>query len=506
MEANLHQWQRVLNGTHARLNSKALASIIVKLSESGTIRSRWIKNFDKQTLIRLITSTNQHYEDFSFDVLERAALQQSHSSPTNLALLLQKVQAAHSTLKLSDKHRVQLRQWLSSSTTQDEIIKHITNWNVLQSNQLDKAKLELALSRYHHALWKHMTTELQNKDKLAIWINRLTVHQHFEMFAQQRSEFMPVVISLYQALVFSLGNTPEWKQAFWRVIYHRLLIQGFTGTASQLLQLVLHDLTHYPAIVSELGADSANDKTKQLVAKINVSRQSILFPMLAALSRATSTAKVNTPAAPAGLERSQPQVQRLCDAIEPRRAENAAKPLLWRDPNEEERITSEPISINNAGLVLSSTYIPTLFQRLKLTEGKAFISEKTKFQALFCLQYMVDGRSEAPEYLLTLNKLLCGIPLSTPIPNQIDLPDGAMSMIDGLLTAMISHWSALGSTSVEGLRTTFLLREGQLLQAEKQWQLNVLPGPFDMLLDQIPWSFQTIKYPWMDKPLFVTWR
>ncbi|MGY0615928.1 contractile injection system tape measure protein [Vibrio sp. FJH11] len=719
MDANSDQWQHVLKGNLARLDPKALACVIVRLSESNTIRSRWIKNFDEKTLIKLIALTNQQYEAFTFDVLsvrswiveavhyltnnsktsvrssvdrlvwqwlfnavlsrivqpfsaeaalnsllrmlakhyeieitelaqamlrtdksntsqfngsqilvvnlrnvlEYSALQQSHSSPTDLVSLLQKVQTANSTLKLNDKRRLQLREWilekasaetasilrndlqsiqnitahiaptpqsvesflpalcylidhleipvqwlyqhllsphrpttvhswldalvrqlkrrragfseqqcsetvhslierasakdiplaqrqrwLSASTTQDETIKHITNWDVLQSNQLDDDRLELALSRYHHALWKHLTTELQNKDKLVSWIDRLAVHQHFEMFAQQRSEFMPVVISLYQALVFSLGNTPEWKQAFWCVIYHRLLLQGFTGAASQLLQLILNDLTHYPAIVSELGTDNTNDKTKQLASKINVSRQSILVPMLEALSRATSKAKLNTPAAPVELDRSQPQVQRLYDAIEPRRSENVNKPLLWKDQNEKERNTSEPITINNAGLVLSSTYIPTLFQRLNLTDGKAFISEKTKFQALFCLQYMVDGRSEAPEYLLTLNKLLCGVPLSTPIPNQIDLPDGAMSMIDGLLTAMISHWSALGSTSIEGLRTTFLLREGRLLEEEKQWQLNVISGAFDMLLDQIPWSFQTIKYPWMDKPLFVTWR
>ncbi|MFZ5839180.1 MAG: contractile injection system tape measure protein, partial [Pseudomonadota bacterium] len=80
------------------------------------------------------------------------------------------------------------------------------------------------------------------------------------------------------------------------------------------------------------------------------------------------------------------------------------------------------------------------------------------------------------------------------------------SIIDGLLNAIISHWNSLGSTSIEGLRTTFIQREGQLLDEEKQWQLSVIPGAFDMLLDQIPWSFQTIKFPWMDKPLFVTWR
>ncbi|MCF7483158.1 hypothetical protein L3V31_15705 [Vibrio sp. J1-1] len=406
----------------------------------------------------------------------------------------------------TDLSSSQRQLWLSASLSQDETITHITNWDFLQSSQFDEAKLELALSRHHHALWTRLSAELLNPEKLTSWIDRLTDHYHFQVFAQQRNEFVPVMVSLYQALSVLMGKTQKWRQVFWRVIYHRLLLQGSMGSTAQLLHLVLDDLTAYPAIVSKHEVDDKIDKTKQLAEKLNLSRQSTLFPLLEEISRNTSTKKLTTPDQPAGLDRSQPQVQRLYNAIEPRRSEIKSKPLLWKDPNEKESKTSEPISINNAGLVIASTYIPTLFQRLNLTDGKAFVSEAAKYQALFCLQYMVDGRSKAPEYVLPLNKILCGIPISTPIPSQVDLPNGAVSMIDGLLNAIISHWSALGSTSIEGLRTTFIQREGQLLDEEKQWQLSVIPGAFDMLLDQIPWSFQTIKFPWMDKPLFVMWR
>ncbi len=398
----------------------------------------------------------------------------------------------------------------SASSTQNDTSAQITNWDFLQSSQFDETKLELALNLDHHALWTRLSAELLNPEKLASWIDGLTDHYHFQVFAKQYTNFVPVMVSLYQAFSVLMGNTQKWKWVFWRVIYHRLLLQGITASAVQLLHVVLNDLTAYPVIMDKLEDDDKSDKTKQLAEKLNLPRQSTLFPLLEEISRNTSTLKLTAPAPPAGLDRSQPQVQRLFSSIEnvaePSRSERKSKPLLWKDPNEKENKKSEPISINNAGLVLASTYIPTLFQRLNLTDGKVFGSEKAKYQALFCLQYLVDGRSDAPEYLLPLNKILCGIPISTPIPSQVDLPSGAISIIDGLLHAIISHWNSLGSTSIEGLRTTFIQREGQLLDEEKQWQLSVIPGAFDMLLDQIPWSFQTIKFPWMDKPLFVTWR
>jgi hypothetical protein len=34
----------------------------------------------------------------------------------------------------------------------------------------------------------------------------------------------------------------------------------------------------------------------------------------------------------------------------------------------------------------------------------------------------------------------------------------------------------------------------------------VAPGPFDMLMDRLPWSFSLIRYPWMEEPLHVTWQ
>jgi hypothetical protein len=90
------------------------------------------------------------------------------------------------------------------------------------------------------------------------------------------------------------------------------------------------------------------------------------------------------------------------------------------------------------------------------------------------------------------------------------LSEATRATLDGLLQAVIAHWRALGSTSPDGLRQTFLQREGRLTheraEAGQHWQLAVKSGPFDMLLDRLPWSYSTIKLPWMHEVLYVDWR
>ena len=71
---------------------------------------------------------------------------------------------------------------------------------------------------------------------------------------------------------------------------------------------------------------------------------------------------------------------------------------------------------------------------------------------------------------------------------------------------MIDNWKVLGNTSVAGLRETFLQRQGRLQLRDDAWRLRVEPKAFDMLLDQLPWGFSTIKYPWMERAIYVEWR
>lgn len=166
----------------------------------------------------------------------------------------------------------------------------------------------------------------------------------------------------------------------------------------------------------------------------------------------------------------------------------------------------EPISISNAGLVLAAPYIPRLFTMLGLTSDGVFKQPEDAHRAIHLLQYMVNGNTQTAEYQLVLNKLLCGIKIATPVPYQVEISEQEKVTIDSMLIAIIQHWKALGCTSKKGLQQTFVQRDGTLICQEEAWSLTVEQSTFDMLLDQIPWSYSLIKFPWMEQPLHVQWR
>ncbi len=168
--------------------------------------------------------------------------------------------------------------------------------------------------------------------------------------------------------------------------------------------------------------------------------------------------------------------------------------------------TGMAVYIKNAGQVLLAPYLPTLFKRLGLIEGGAFVNSAASARAVHALQYMVDGVGDAPEYMMVLNKLICGVASAQPVVRNIQLNDDEKQLIDGLLVAVIEKWKGIGNTSVDGLRDSFLKREGRLYTKDDQWHLQIESRSYDMLLDSLPWSYATIKYSWMPRVIYVEWR
>lgn len=166
----------------------------------------------------------------------------------------------------------------------------------------------------------------------------------------------------------------------------------------------------------------------------------------------------------------------------------------------------ERIALGNAGMVLMAPYLPRLFGMLGLVADGAFIDRDAAERAVHLLQFAVSGESSTPEYALPLNKLLCGLALDAPVAAGIDLTVAERETIEGLLEALIAAWSALGRTSIEGLRQSFLMRGGELALGPQGWELTVAHGPFDMLMDRLPWSFSIVRFGWMPTPLHVTWH
>ncbi|HRF39189.1 MAG TPA: contractile injection system tape measure protein, partial [Saprospiraceae bacterium] len=70
----------------------------------------------------------------------------------------------------------------------------------------------------------------------------------------------------------------------------------------------------------------------------------------------------------------------------------------------------------------------------------------------------------------------------------------------------IDNWGALGSTSPDGLRGNFLVRDGKLTRTDLGRLLQVEAQSYDLLLDRLPWGINMVKLPWMEDMLFVEWR
>ena len=162
--------------------------------------------------------------------------------------------------------------------------------------------------------------------------------------------------------------------------------------------------------------------------------------------------------------------------------------------------------IKNAGLVLLHPFLLRLFQKLELLEDTNFKDFNCQSKALLLLQFLATGKEVIPEYEMQLPKFLCGMPANLPIDHFIRLSKTEKEELSNLLKAVIENWGALGSTSPEGLREGFLVRDGKLMKNDSGWKLIVESKTIDILLDKLPWGISIIKLPWMDEHLKVAWR
>ncbi len=171
--------------------------------------------------------------------------------------------------------------------------------------------------------------------------------------------------------------------------------------------------------------------------------------------------------------------------------------------------SDDAIFIGNAGLILFGPYLPTLFDRLGLLsetdKGPRIVDPDAMSRGVHLLQYLVDGRCDAPEPELVLNKLLCGLPTAQPIAASIEPGADDIAICDGLIAAVIANWPILGNASPAALRETFLQREGRLIHGADRWDLRVQRRTVDVLVDQLPWSIATLYHRWMSEAVHVTW-
>ncbi|WP_055442540.1 contractile injection system tape measure protein [Lacinutrix himadriensis] len=168
-------------------------------------------------------------------------------------------------------------------------------------------------------------------------------------------------------------------------------------------------------------------------------------------------------------------------------------------------IIKEGVSVANSGLVLLSGYFSMLFEKLDLTTNNSFINMESQLKAVHFVQYLATGMEQTQESYLAFNKVLCGISITTPIQDAIEISEDQKKLMDGLIGAAINQWPAIGETSIDGFRGNWLVREGMLKEEQDYWELTVEKKAYDLLIHKSPFNFSKINFPWMLKPLRVNW-
>ena len=164
-----------------------------------------------------------------------------------------------------------------------------------------------------------------------------------------------------------------------------------------------------------------------------------------------------------------------------------------------------PISIGHAGLVILQVFIERYFERLGLIENGGFVDTNAQCEAVLFFNYMATCDFYTEEQHLVLNKLLCGLAVTSAVEPGMDTNGESEEIANSLIEAMIQYWSAIGSSSIDGFRGNWLVRQGSMRELADHWELIVETKPYDLLLQQAPVSYSIIKHPWMPKPIQVSW-
>lgn len=187
-----------------------------------------------------------------------------------------------------------------------------------------------------------------------------------------------------------------------------------------------------------------------------------------------------------------------------RSARPLRRPAPERPRHRLEADAEEPIFVTNAGLVLVAPFFPTYFQMCGLLENGKFKEPAAAWRAIHLVQFLVTFNATAFEHTLTLNKVMCGVGISEPVPAAVGLSEAEQQAGRDLLAQAIRHWGRV-TLSIEGFRDSFLWRPGKLQRLRDGWKLVVERRAYDLLLTSVPWSFGVLKTAYMPEPLFVEW-
>lgn len=252
------------------------------------------------------------------------------------------------------------------------------------------------------------------------------------------------------------------------------------------------------AVVGPSGRDlhTTLQQALALIAPDTAQRHTLLRHLIARLSYAGTGAP---PALRLRVQRSLTQAFETDAAPQP--ADDTAARSAPVAPDTAERLLTA-----QAGLVLFHPFYKMLFSRLNLLTPKDTLDRDQIGRSRAVLAALA-GADDLTRPLDPLARLLLGLADGMTSPPAALLEEEDLQLIDGLIRSVIAQWAKLGQTSPAGLQDAFIRRVGQLHQDTAGAHLRVDPGAYDVLLDSLPWSVDTvIALPWMPVPCHVTWR
>ena len=181
---------------------------------------------------------------------------------------------------------------------------------------------------------------------------------------------------------------------------------------------------------------------------------------------------------------------------------------------EEEPVEPEPeeldfgigVSVYNAGMILCWPFFGRFFAALGLVEQGKFKGQQAEERAVQLLQYLATGLTDFEEWDLSLNKVLCGVPMNTPISPSFVITLEEEEMVNKLINGTIFNWEKMRGTRLETFRETFFMRTGMLYEKDNRWELIVERKAYDLLLDTLTWNITMINLSMMKKRLNVQWK
>jgi hypothetical protein len=171
------------------------------------------------------------------------------------------------------------------------------------------------------------------------------------------------------------------------------------------------------------------------------------------------------------------------------------------------------LKINNAGLVILQGLLPSYFIKNHWLKPNldAFKNVHCQQQAVACLNFLLESGIPCQTDCSPLAELLCGLPVSHKhlrhTTDEINQPtQHQQQTASDFIKTCQAYWPHVQGISVEEFKRSWLVREGMLEECLAHWQLNVTKSTNDECLQQSPFTFSNIHFPWMPKPLHVNWR